>query len=430
MLRRIKRFIPKPVFGLYHWLRAVLAVLAYGYPARHLNVIGITGTDGKTTTAHLLYSILRQAKRRASLISTTGAVIYGRENVPLGLHVTTPNPFELQRFLKTARQTGSDTIVLEATSHGLAQHRVMGSNFRIGVVTNITDEHLDYHGSYDQYLADKARLFRRVRTSILNLDDRSYPRLREMASGKQVTYGLDPAAQITATEIRHTPGGSTLMVPAIDRRVRTRFAGDYNVQNILAAVAVALALRIDPGHIAAGLEAAVPPPGRLEKIERGQPFSVYVDFAHTAHGLDSLLKMLHGVKEKRLIVVFGCAGERDPFKRFPMGASAGKYADLTVITAEDPRTEDLDAIIDQVADGVESEGGVFGESYFRVPDRSEAIAFAIQKLAQPGDIVVTTGKAHERSMCFGTVEHPWDEFAAVEAALAGLSQAEPAAQQP
>ena len=424
MLRKIKKLIPRPVFTLYHWVRGVAAVILAGYPARNLTVIGITGTDGKTTTSHMLYAIMKAAGLPTSLISTTGAIVYGRENVPLGLHVTTPNPFELQRFLKTAYQAGSRYIILESTSHGLAQHRVMGSNFKIGVLTNVTNEHLDYHGTYDRYLRDKARLFRNVQTSILNRDDRSYETMRTLASGKQVTYGLGKDADIIAADVEHTPDGSRFTIPAIERRIKAKFTGDYNVQNMLAACAAAMTLGITPDDIASGLEAASPPPGRLERVDMGQPFSVYIDFAHTSNGLDSLLKMLHTVKEKRLIVVFGSAGERDPFKRHPMGVSAGKYADLTVITAEDPRTENLEAIMDDIAVGVESEGGVLNETYFRVPDRTEAIAFAIQKLAQPGDIVVSTGKAHEQSMCFGTTEYPWDEFAAVRAALSGLKSEE------
>jgi UDP-N-acetylmuramoyl-L-alanyl-D-glutamate--2,6-diaminopimelate ligase len=427
MLRKLKRLLPRPIFNAYHWLRGVSAVLLNGYPARGLTVIGITGTDGKTTTSHLLYSILRAASLPASLISTTGAIVFGRGNTPLGLHVTTPNPFELQKFLREAKAAGSRYIVLETTSHGLAQYRVLGCNYQIGVITNITNEHLDYHGTYERYLRDKARLLRRVKTSILNRDDRSYQKLLPLANGQIVTYGLAPGADVTPEGISHTPEGARFRIPQLGINVSTRFIGDYNVANMLAAASAARALGIAPAAIAAGLAAAVPPPGRLEPIERGQPFTVYVDFAHTSNGLDSLLKMLHGVKEKRLIVVFGCAGERDPFKRYPMGVSAGRYADLTVITSEDPRTETWDAITDEVARGVEQEGGALGETYFRIPDRTEAIAFAIQKLAQPGDIVVATGKAHERSMCFGTTEYPWDEFAAVHAALDGYLEMREAA---
>ena len=181
-----------------------------------------------------------------------------------------------------------------------------------------------------------------------------------------------------------------------------------------------MALGIDPDAITAGLEQARPPKGRLEQVDMGQPFMVFVDFAHTSNGLEQMLKMLSEIVDAQLIVVFGCAGERDPNKRYPMGASAGRYASKTVITAEDPRTENLEQIMDEIAAGVEDEGGVLGETYFRVPDRAEAIDFAIRKLARPGDVVISTGKAHEKSMCFGTTEHPWDEFAAVRNALSRL----------
>jgi len=417
MIRRIKRLLPRPLINAYHFCRAVLAVALYGYPARRLTVIGVTGTDGKTTTSHMLYSILRQAGHAVSLISTTGAVIYGSENIPLGLHVTTPDPFELQRFLRDARRVGSDTIVLETTSHGLAQHRVWGCNYRVGVVTNITPEHLDYHGSYERLLRDKARLLRGVEASILNRDDSSHDALLPLASGKIVTYGLSTAAEVRAVKVQFDESRTSFEVPALDMIARTRFLGDYNVLNALAAAAAASALGIEAERISAGLAEAKPPPGRLEPVERGQPFQVLVDFAHTSNSLENVLHLLRGLARKRLIVVFGCAGERDPGKRFPMGASAGRWADLAVLTAEDPRTEDLEAILDEIARGVESQGGRLNETYYRVPDREQAIAFAILKLAKPGDIVVTCGKAHEKSMCYGAVEYPWDEFVAVHAAL-------------
>ncbi len=418
-MNALKNLVPRRVINLYHGLKALLAVILYGYPARDMTIIGITGTDGKTTTSHMLYAVLRAAGRPVSLISTTGAIVHGRETHPLGLHVTTPNPFELQRFLREAQKAGTQYVILEATSHGLAQHRVWGSNFKIGVVTNITHEHLDYHKIWEHYFQAKAKLLRSVEISILNLDDAAYARTREKAGDRVITYGLHPDAEVTATDIVRKVTGTQFGVPQLDKTVQTRFLGDYNVQNLLAAASVGLALGLPPQAIAAGLEAAAPPPGRLELVDEGQPFSVFVDFAHTPNSLENMLKLLHEVAEKRLIVVFGSAGLRDREKRFPMGASAGRYCDYTVITAEDPRTEDLETIIDEVAAGCESEGGTLNVSYFRVPDRTEAIRFAIQDLAQPGDIVVATGKAHEQSMCFGTTEYPWDEFAAVRAALDG-----------
>lgn len=414
----------KSIYNLYHWLKAVLAVLRYGYPAGGLTVVGITGTDGKTSTSHMLHAVLLKSGIKASVISTTGAVIYGRESEDLDLHVTTPSPFKLQKILRDARRTGSTHIVLEATSHGLAQHRVLGANFRIGVLTNVTDEHLDYHGTYDRYLRDKARLFRGVETSILNRDDRSYPAMAGLAAGRPVTYGLDGGADFTATDIHADLNGTTFTIPQIGRTIRSRFLAEYNIYNMLAACVAAQALGLDPSSIAAGLEAARPPKGRLERVDLGQPFTVFVDFAHTSNGLDQMLQKLRPLVDEQLIVVFGCAGLRDPNKREPMGVSAGKYADKTVLTAEDPRTEDLDEIIDRIAAGVERSGGVLNETYFRVKDRAAAIDFAINELARPGDVVVCTGKAHEKSMNYGNGEEPWDEFGAVRAALSRLSEKE------
>jgi UDP-N-acetylmuramoyl-L-alanyl-D-glutamate--2,6-diaminopimelate ligase len=416
-MTRLKSLIPKPLLLAFHFFKAAAAVLAYGYPARALRVIGITGTDGKTTTAHLIYTILRTAGKQASLISTTGSVIYGRENEPLGLHVTTPSPFELQDFFKKARAAGSEYVVLEATSHGLAQHRILGSNVEVGVLTNISEEHLDWHGSYDQLLKDKARLFRGVRVSVLNRDDRSYELLRARADGRQLTYGLEIGVDLLGRDIDQHAAGMRFEIPALGETIDTGFVGEYNVQNMLAATGAALSVGIDGQHIKAGLEATTPPRGRMQRVSSDRDFTVFVDFAHTSNSLETMLHMARGLTDKKLIVVFGCAGIRDPSKRFPMGASAARYCDYTVLTAEDPRTEDLDHILSEVAAGCESEGGLADKTFFRVPDRQEAIEFAIQTLAGPGDIVVTTGKAHEQSMCFGAVEHDWDEFQAVEYAL-------------
>lgn len=418
MLSKLRKLVPDWVFHIYHWLRAVVAIIRYGYPARDLFVIGVTGTDGKTTTCHMIYSILKAAGLPASLISTTGAIITTDDNIPTGLHVTTPNPFQLQRLLKEARDTGSKYVVLEATSHGLAQNRVMGSNFQIGVITNITHEHLDYHKTWENYFLSKVKLLRRVKTSILNLEDPGSQKAISYASGKLVTYGLTEKADIQATNIVREPTHTTFLASKLNTTIRSPFLGGYNVYNLLAAIAVGMELGIEGKTIAKGLRNATPPPGRLQLMQE-EPVTVYVDFAHTPNSLENVLALLSDVAEQRLIAVFGCAGERDVQKRFPMGTSAGKHADITVITAEDPRTENLDAIMDDVAEGVESEGGIFGETYFRVHDRQAAIEFAIQELAQPGDIVVTCGKAHEQSLCFGTIEYPWDEFNAVKNALSG-----------
>lgn len=417
----LRRLLPAGLVDLYHRLAAMLALVWARHPSRGLTVIGITGTDGKTTTSYLVYQILKQAGVPASLITSVGAILHGSDEAtaPIGLHVTTPGPFYTQRLIRLARRAGSQVIVLETTSHALAQHRVWGIRYHIAGVTNITPEHLDYHGSYEQYLKDKAKLLRDVSFSILNQDDSSFGQLLPYASGQVIAYSLrHPQADYVAEHIVMSREGTRFEVPGLGHTFSMKLIGEYNVHNALLAIAIADKLGIQPDVIASGLAEATPPPGRLERVEMGQDFTTFVDFAHTSNGLENVLKLLSQIKTARLIAVFGCAGLRDPYKRFPMGSSAGRYADVTIITAEDPRTEDLNSIMDEIARGCESEGGVRGKSYYLIPDRAQAIRYAITHLAQTGDIVVVTGKAHEASMCFGTTEYPWNEFEVVKAALA------------
>ncbi len=408
------------MINLFHFAKAVFAVILFGYPARGMTVVGVTGTDGKTTTAHAIYYILKSAGFSASLISTTGAIISSDETTPVGLHVTTPSPFLLQRLIRRAKNTGSKHIVIEVTSHGLDQHRVLGCNFHVGVITNITHEHLDYHKTFENYLKTKSKLLSNVKYSILNLDDSAYEQLVELANGKVITYGMNNCANVAATNISYTHSGSNFEISAINSQIKTRLQGKFNIENLLAAASVGIALGIGNDQIAEGLERTIPPSGRLERIVAGQPFSVYVDFAHTPNAMANLLEFLRSIAEAKLIIVFGCAGERDMKKRRPMGEIAAKKCDYVVLTAEDPRTESVEQIIEEIAQGCVAGGGVKGESFFSIKSRQDAINYAIQNLAKKNDIVVVTGKAHEKSMCIGTEEFPWDEFKAVELALNGL----------
>ena len=412
-----RRVIPRRVRNAYHFLTALLAVIWYRYPARKLTVSGVTGTDGKTTTTQAIFSILKETAEKASLINTIGAIVSDDHREPIGLHVTTPNPFLLQRLLKDVKEGGGKYVVLEVTSHGLDQHRVWGCNFKYGVVTNITHEHLDYHKTYSKYLEAKARLLKSVSFSILNMDDQSFPLLLKRTSSRIITYGLNSEADFTATDIEVLEKGMRFKIPSLGVTVCTPLLGDYNIQNLLAAIAVTSTMGISSELIVAGLAKMSPPPGRLEKIESERDFDVYIDFAHTPNALQNVLSLLRHLTSQKLIVVFGCAGERDREKRRPMGRIASTYCDYVVLTAEDPRTEDLDTIVKEIAIGCEEAGGREGKSYFRINDRSKAIDFAINNLAQPGDIVVVTGKAHEKSMCYGKTEYPWNEFEAVAEAV-------------
>jgi UDP-N-acetylmuramoyl-L-alanyl-D-glutamate--2,6-diaminopimelate ligase len=411
---------------------ALLAAAWHGHPARRLVMTGVTGTDGKTTTASLLFEILRSTGIRAGVISSVGART-GGEELDTGLHVTTPDPMDLQALLAQMASGGLTHCVLEVTSHGLAQHRVAGCEFDIGVVTNITHEHLDFHGSHEAYRDAKASLFRGLaeaqpkargpaKRSILNVDDASYAALRAATAVECSTYGFDPQADYRGSDLIAGPEGISFKLQGRGSgwSVGARLPGAYNASNVLAALAAAV------DGLAVDLEAALEAvrtfsgvPGRMEAIDLGQPFQARVDFAHTPNALRQALLAARTLTEGRVIAVFGSAGLRDRAKRQMMAETSIELADLTILTAEDPRTESLDAILAEMAQGAASKGGEEGVNFWRIPDRGAAIEFAVRQ-ASPGDMLIACGKGHEQSMCFGETEHPWDDRTALRAALAGI----------
>jgi UDP-N-acetylmuramoyl-L-alanyl-D-glutamate--2,6-diaminopimelate ligase len=410
---------------------AQLAAAFYGHPARSMVMIGVTGTDGKSTTCNLLYAMMQAAGLAAGMITTVNAVI-GDTVLDTGLHVTTPDAIEVQGYLRQMVDAGLTHCILETTSHGLAQHRVSACDFDLAIVTNITHEHLDYHGSFEAYRAAKGRLFCDLstgavkafappKTAILNLDDSSFSYLSGVTRARVVTYGLDPAAEVKATKINVGPAGVSFTIA--DSRgtypIRSPLVGTYNVSNMLAAWAGGFALGIEPEAGREGLEGFQGVPGRMERIDLGQPFTAIVDFAHTPNALRRALETARQLTEKRVIAVFGSAGLRDREKRRMMAEVSAELADCTILTAEDPRTESLDGILEEMADGARSQGGREGETFWRIPDRGAALEFAV-RLAEPGDLVITCGKGHEQSMCFGETEYPWDDRTALRAALAEL----------
>jgi len=409
-----------------------LAAAFYDWPGRKLTVIGVTGTDGKTTTSNLLYQILVAAGLKAGMISTVNAVI-GDEVLDTGFHVTTPDAHDVQRYLARMVDAGLTHVVLETTSHGWAQFRVDACEFDIGVVTNITHEHLDQHGSYENYRAAKARLFESLeltlpkpqgnpRLGVINRDDRSFEFLNGHIKVNQKNYGLGEAADVRAREIEYSPSGIQFTAVSDDFRVATssKLVGAYNVSNCLAALTAAVyGLGIAPEVVAQGIAALEGVPGRMERIDLGQNFTAIVDFAHTPNALKVTLEAGRQMTKGRVIVVFGSAGLRDKEKRRMMAETSAELADLTVLTAEDPRSESLAGILVEMAAGAGSRGGREGESFWRVADRGEAIRFAL-RLARPGDIVLSCGKGHEQSMCFGKTEYLWDDRIAMRAALAEL----------
>ena len=411
------------------WLQAAW----YGFPSRQLTLVGITGTDGKTTTTNLLYAFLRAAGHEVGMLSTVSAQIGARTSTT-GLHTTTPPAGQVQHYLAEMVTAGATHAVVEVTSHGLVQERLAGCDFDLAVITNLTHEHLDYHGSMEAYREAKSRLFQGLLTArrkpgqpkiaVLNADDEnSYAYLRAIPVGRQISYSLEnPRADLVARDVQFTPEGLrfTLAGEWGTVALRSTLVGAYNVSNILAAAAAALALGVSPATVALALADFAGVPGRMERIVAGQAFTAIVDFAHTPNALQRTLEAARQLAAPggRVIVAFGCAGLRDRDKRRLMGEVAAAHADFTVVTAEDPRTEPLPAIMAETARALEAGGRREGVDFWQIPDRGAALLKAVA-LAQPGDVVLACGKGHEQSICFGSTEYPWDDREALRLALQG-----------
>jgi UDP-N-acetylmuramoyl-L-alanyl-D-glutamate--2,6-diaminopimelate ligase len=432
--------IPVVQVGSAQEATGYLAAAYHGYPSRRLTVIGVTGTDGKTTTSTLIHSILQVATQgRAGLISTVSAVI-GDAHYDTGFHVTTPGAPQVQAFLAQMVERGLTHVVLEMTSHGLAQARLNGIDLDVAVLTNLTHEHLDYHGSFENYRAAKGRMFamlgrsfrkpRRPKVAVINADDPNADFFAAFPADQVLTYGLRQGGY-RAHDVVYRPDGITFIAEGAGLSYlaplgqaaagyQTALVGGFNIYNALAAALTAGALQVASGQVREGLARVRGIPGRMERVDEGQAFTALVDFAHTPNALHNALSAARTMLQpgQRLIAVFGSAGLRDREKRRLMAETAARLADVTILTAEDPRTESLDSILEVMAAACLSQGGVEGETFFRVPDRGQALYRACQ-IAAPGDIVMACGKGHEQSMCFGTVEYPWDDRAALRAALRG-----------
>jgi UDP-N-acetylmuramoyl-L-alanyl-D-glutamate--2,6-diaminopimelate ligase len=404
--------------------RRVLAQAAaafYGHPAKKLGVIGVTGTDGKTTTVHLIAHVLESAGRPAGYMSS----VYFRSGPvlePNASHMTTLESPEVQRMLAGMVDTGMRYAVIEASSHGLALHRVDECDFDVAVFTTLSSDHLDFHKTLEEYRAAKGRLFQMLdespakdgvaKTAVLNADDETSAHYRTLTRAPIVTYGIDASADVRAENIA-SDGWSTrfrLVASGSAIDVAVPLAGLYNVHNCLAAAATALSQGIALDEIAHALESFPGIPGRLQRVDAGQPFEVVIDIASTPEALRRVLETLRPLTKGKLIAVFGAAGERDPGRRDGMGRVAGELADFAVLTNEDPRREDADAIIEAIASGLRQAGRTEGDGFVRVPDRREALRYAFER-AQPGDTVLLAGKANEPSIVIGTEHHPWDETA-------------------
>jgi UDP-N-acetylmuramoyl-L-alanyl-D-glutamate--2,6-diaminopimelate ligase len=399
-----------------------------GHPSRRLRVIGVTGTNGKGATTFLIEAVLRAAGRRCGIIGTMGIVVDGAV-IPSAR--TTPEAVDLQRALAHMVACGCDYAAMEVASHALAQERVAGCAFAVGVFTNLTRDHLDFHRSMEAYQAAKARLFASLPAqgwAVLNADDPASAVMRAVTPARVITYGLRTAADVRGRDVSLRLDGSSFVAetPAGSVPVTLRLAGGFNVANALAALAVGLTQGVPLDTIADALASMPGIPGRFERVDEGQPFAVIVDYAHTPDGLENVLRTAREIARGRLIVVFGCGGDRDRTKRPQMGRIAAEWADHVFVTSDNPRTEDPEAIIAEIRPGVEegiaarvgrhaSPGTVRAQFD---PDRRRAIAAAIAAAAA-GDIVVIAGKGHETYQEIAGVRHPFDDREVVRAVLRG-----------
>jgi len=424
--------------------RAALASAAAwweGDPSHELVVVGITGTDGKTTTAYLAVAALEAAGRRTGMVGTISTRIGGTTEAHEE-HATTPEAPTLQATLRAMVEAGDEVAVIETTSHGLALERVGSVAYDIAIFTNLSHEHLELHGSWEAYRDAKLSLFDRLRdavakpgrprrpTAIVNLDDPTagaFIGVARDAGAVVVTYGTEPAADLRATRVAEDAAGLHLTVQAGEGSgpgddVDLRLAGRFNVHNALAVMALGQALDLDPAAVRRGLASLEGVPGRMERVDAGQPFGVIVDFAHSPASLRTVLDLLApgaAARGGEVIAVFGSAGERDTAKRPQMGRIAGERSRLVVVTDEDPRGEDRLAILDQIARGAEAAGRRRGHDLLLIADRRAAIEAAFEA-ARPGDVVLLAGKGHERAIAGPDGDQPWDERSVALAVLADM----------
>jgi UDP-N-acetylmuramoyl-L-alanyl-D-glutamate--2,6-diaminopimelate ligase len=418
--------------------RAALADLAAavrGHPSRRLRLVGVTGTDGKTTTTQLLSAILERAGLRTGRLTTVDVKI-GAASRPNEFHHTTPEADRVQAVLAEMADAGVECAVLEVSSHALSLDRVRGCAFDAAIFTNLSPEHLNFHQTIEEYLLAKARLFEMLggrehgvgrshkpwpRFGVLNADDPASAAIGRHCPVRVVSYGLAARADVMARDVQSDARGSsfTLVTPRGEFAVSTKLLGRFNISNWLAASAAALELGADPAHVAEVAAGLSPVDGRMERVERGQPFLVVVDFAHTPQALENALRTLRPHTSGKLMTVFGHAGERDPANRPAMGAVAADLADFFILSADDPLHEDPREIAEQIAAGAAARGRRAGTAFLIEVDRAAAIRTLLSR-AGPGDTVLLAGKGHERRMLVGDRRLPWNDREEAERALAEL----------
>jgi UDP-N-acetylmuramyl-tripeptide synthetase len=407
--------MPQRLFDLVdpigHGIEAYTAAAINGFPGHKLRVIGITGTNGKTSTAAMTARIFEAAGYQVGL-STTAIYQIGDKHFANDRNATVTDPWSLQRLLKQMRQAKVEIVVLEVTSHALAQNRVAGVRFEAAALTNITQDHLDYHRTMDRYTAAKAKLFQRtgLKVSVLNADDPVYKQFSHFPAVHHISYSLEEPATLRAKDIVIAGDGTNFVLDYQGKEtpVKLQLPGRFNVANALAAAGLALGLGVSLERVVVGLELLTSVPGRMEAIDAGQDFTVIVDYAHTPDALNNLYTTLRSLTKGRLIVILGAAGDRDRVKRPIMGKLAAQLTDYVILTDEEAYSEDSMSIIEAIEPGVKAGGGVKSKSYEIIPDRREAIARAF-KLAKSNDTVALTGMGHQQYRVAAGVKSPWDE---------------------
>lgn len=371
----------------------------YGNPSEHMKIIGITGTNGKTTTSYLLSSIYSD-----SICFST--IKYFTQDKEIKATNTTPSPLILQKELYNALNKGIKIAILEVSSHGIVQNRISYIDFDYGVFTNISRDHLDYHKTFKEYMDAKSRFFESLgeeKMALINIDDSNAPYFIKNTNSRVVTYGLKKG-NIQGTIIKNTIEGLILSIEGMGRKLelRSSLIGSHNAYNILAAASVAIGDNVSDSRIIEGIEKAPSPPGRMEKIDIPEPISVIVDYAHSPEALNSVISSLKDFGHQRVITVFGAGGDRDRGKRAIMGMVASKLSDIVILTSDNPRSEDPQAIIEDILNGVD------GGNLYRIPDRKEAVFKALD-IAKEGDIVLIAGKGHEEYQEIGGNRIPFSD---------------------
>jgi len=424
----VKKMIPTGVFRAIeptgHLVEAVIMSTKYGFPGRKLKVIGVTGTNGKTTTSFMIHTMLHSAGIKSALITTVGYGI-GDDITHQKQHITSPKAGVLQQRLKAFAEAGVEWVVLETSSHGLAQHRVWGVPYQIAVMTNITHDHLEYHGTFQRYLEAKTKLFKiaskhGLKFGVANAEDPNADAFLKYVDNK-TTYGIKKGnLQAKNVNLRADGTTYTAVIGNDTYEIKVQIPGEFNVSNSLAAIAVGRKLGLTKQQIEQGIAALKTVEGRMNLIDAGQNFKVIVDFASTPDGYQKFFESMRPLVKGKLIAVFGSAGRRDETKRAKQGSIAGQYADVVVLTEEDDRDEDGATIISQIAEGAKQQGKKENEDMFIVHNREEAIGFAMTLAKNDDDTVVLLGKGHEKTIERADGEYPWDETGAAKAALESL----------